>query len=98
MAIIVTQTFVVKVFSPVQTAGAQLLTVLSLAVVAVAVEPVGAISAVVAIGGVMALSLWLTRRQLVPLGEVELTEMALGQQLTTESFQAIREIKLLNLG
>ena len=98
MTIIVTQTFVVKVFSPIQTAGAQLLTVLSLSAVAVAVEPVGAIAAVVAIGGVMALSLWLTRRQLVPLGEVELTEMALGQQLTTESFQAIREIKLLNLG
>lgn len=93
----VCQNFANKVFTPVQLAGSQVLTVVSLMAVAIAVEPVGALGAGLAIGGVIAASLWGTRKQLRPLGEVEVAELAIGQQLTSEAFQAIREVKLLDL-
>jgi len=97
LSIIVAQTFAVRVFSPMQAVGAQALTVVSLGAVAIAVEPVGAIAAVLAIGTVVATTITLTRRSLLPLGEAELTEAGMSQRLTTEAFQAIREVKLLDL-
>lgn len=93
----VCQFFATKVFTPLQLAGSQALTVVALAVVAVAVEPVGALGAVVAIGAVIGLALRETRKRLVPLSEVEVEELAVGQQLTTEAFLAIREVKILGL-
>lgn len=97
LSIVVAQTFALRVFAPIQAIGAQGLTVLSLSAVAVAVEPVGALGAVAAIGTVILTSLRFTRRQLVPLGEIELHESAMGQQLTTEAFLAIREVKIHDL-
>lgn len=97
LSIVVAQTFAVRVFAPVQAVGAQGLTVVGLAVVAIAVEPIGAIAAVLAITTVVATTISVTRRSLLPLGEAELTEAAMSQRLTTEAFQAIREVKLLDL-
>lgn len=97
VAVGICQFFASKVFMPVQLAVSQALTVLSLVIVALVVEPVGALAAVIAIGAVVGLLLWGTRRRLVPLSQVEVEELANGQQLTTEAFQAIREVKLLGL-
>lgn len=97
LALPVTQTFALRVFAPIQQVGSQGLVILALAAVAIAIEPVGAIATVVGLGLVVTVTLRLTRRQLLPLGEIELAETALGQQLTTEAFQTIREIKVLGL-
>lgn len=93
----VCQFFASKIFTPLQLAGSQALTVLSLAFVAIAVEPVGALVAVVAIGTVIGVLLSSSQRWLVPLSRIEVDELAVGQQLTTEAFQAIREVKVLSL-
>ncbi|HAS10931.1 MAG TPA: hypothetical protein DCS55_10520, partial [Acidimicrobiaceae bacterium] len=97
VSVAICQYFASKVFTPIQLAGSQALTVLSLGVVAIAVEPVGAIGAMLAIGTVIAVLLWSTRKRLLPLSQIEVEEVAVGQQLTIETFQAIREVKLLDL-
>ena len=97
VSIAVCQFFASKVFTPLQLAGSQALTVLALGLVALTVEPVGALGAIFAIGLVVGALLWGTRKRLMPLSQIEVEELAVGQQLTTETFQAIREVKLLNL-
>lgn len=93
----VCQSFAIRVFTPMLFAGAYGITILALGAVALSVEPVGGLVTLlvlcVGVGGMLS---W-ARRRLLPLSQIELEEMAQGQQLTTEIFQGVREVKLMDL-
>lgn len=97
LAIGVAQNFASKVFTPLQMAATQALIVASLLVVALAVEPVGALAAAASLGLVVVASVRGTKRRLATLSEVEVEQQLLSQRLSIETFQAVREVKLLDL-
>lgn len=98
MAVIVPEQFCKGVFAPVQLVGAQALVVVALGTVAIVVEPVGAIGALLVLGVVMSMILRTTRRRLVRLGEIEVEETTRSQRVATESLTAVREVTVLELG
>lgn len=97
-AVIVTQSFAIGVFAPVQAVGSQLCVILALSAVAIIVEPIGALGSVAVIGVVVGLILKSTRRRLTGLGQVEIDETLLAQRLVSEAFQGVREVKVLGIG